>query len=219
MNTYRLNASRLSLLSLLSLITLFLSSCGGDYTPKPSAYLRIDMPEHRYAGIADTIFGAAGLPGGGGWGSLPFTFEANTCAVPTAKDAPRGEVWLDLNYPQWNGVVFLTYMPLHSPGDLRGQVDTSSRLLEKHYQVATGIDEQRYDSDDGTVHAVTWRLRGSKVASTYQFYATDSSRHFLRGALFINQAPNNDSLAPVIEYLQADLDHLVETLRWRTAAR
>ena len=65
------------------------------------------------------------------------------------------------------------------------------------------------------MHSTVWRLRGRNVASTYQFFATDSLHHFLRGALYINRTPNNDSLAPVLEYIQADLDHLIETLRWR----
>ena len=147
--------------------------------------------------------------------TFPFTFEANECIKLKEKGAPRGEIWLDLNYPQWDGVVFLTYKRLHSPADLRGQTDTSTRLLEKHYQFASGIDEQVFESDDHTVHAVKWHLKGKNVASTYQFYATDSAHHFLRGALYINHAPNNDSLAPVLEYMQADLDHLIETLRWR----
>ena len=87
--------------------------------------------------------------------------------------------------------------------------------MESHHQLATGVDEHLYVSDDGVVHAVTWHIKGRQVASTYQFYATDSLHHFLRGALYLDRSPNNDSLSAVLNYLQADLDHLVETLRWR----
>ena len=146
---------------------------------------------------------------------FPFIFEANQCVELAEKDSPKGEVWLDIRYPQWDGVVFLTYKRLTGADDLRGQTDTSIRLMEKHYKFASGIDEQVFESDDHTVHAVTWNIKGPKVASTYQFYATDSVHHFLRGALYLNRAPNNDSLAPVLEYMQADIDHLIETLRWR----
>jgi gliding motility-associated lipoprotein GldD len=58
-------------------------------------------------------------------------------------------------------------------------------------------------------------IRGVNVASMYQFYITDSSKHFIRGALYFDHAPNNDSLAPVIEFLKADIDHLIETFTWR----
>ena len=204
---------------------LALAGCGGgDYSPKPKAYLRIDLPEHEYF-LLDTMHiprGDTAIHNGDTLvfthdfnKTFPFVFEANTCIEWGEKDAPKGERWIDLIYPQWNGVVFLTYKRLGGKDDLRGQTDTSSRLLEKHYQFASGIDERGYEDAEHKVYGTVWHLRGSKVASTYQFFATDSARHFLRGALYINSVPNNDSLAPVLEYMQRDIDHLVETLRWR----
>jgi gliding motility-associated lipoprotein GldD len=203
---------------------LFVSCGGGDYSPKPQAYLRIDMPEHNYWLVdslcthpGDTlVFGTDTMIAiTGSCKTFPFTFEANTRVELREKDAPKGEEWVDLLYPEWDGVVFLTYKRLSGPDDLRGQTDTSSRLLEKHYQFTSGIDEKLFEDTIRHVYATTWHLRGRNVASTYQFMATDREHHFLRGALFINRAPNNDSLAPVLEYIQADLDHLIETLRWR----
>ena len=210
---------------------VLLAACGGrDYTPKPTAYLRIDVPEHRYW-VVDTLpMSIEGQPMPGI--TLPFIFEANESVELTLKK-PRqvctfkadgsikpdrinfDEVWLDIKYPQWDGVVFLTYKGLNGPDDLRGQTDTSTRLLESHYKFATGIDEQVFESDDHAVHAVKWRLKGKNVASTCQFYATDSVHNFLRGAVYLNKAPNNDSLAPILEYIHQDIDHLIETLRWR----
>ena len=191
---------KLKNISLLIAVTTILIGCGGnDYSPKPQAYLRIDMPEHVY------------IP----TDSLPFSFEKNALSQINLKRNLTNEVWVDLVYPQWDGVVFLTYKHLSGPEDLRGQTDTSTRLMESHYQFASGIDEQMFESDDHTVHAVRWHIKGKNVASSYQFYATDSLHHFLRGALYINRTPNNDSLAPVLEYLQADIDHLIETLRWK----
>lgn len=203
---------------------------GGDYSPKPKAYLRIDMPEHNYW-LVDTLpmsIEEQPMPEI----TLPFTFEANDNVELTLKK-PRqvctfnadgsikpdrvkyDEVWLDLKYPQWDGVVYLTYKRLNGAADLRGQTDTSSRLLEKHYQFSSGVSERVYSDADNRVYATVYHLHGNRVASTYQFFATDSSRNFLRGALFLNSIPNNDSLAPVLEYIQADIDHMVETLRWR----
>ena len=203
---------------------LFAACGGGDYTPKPQAFLRIDMPEHSYWLVdslcshpGDTlVFGTDTMIAiTGSCKTFPFTFEANTRVELREKDSPKGEEWVDLLYPEWDGVVFLTYKRLSGPDDLRGQTDTSSRLLEKHYQFTSGIDEKLFEDTIRHVYATTWHLRGRNVASTYQFMATDREHHFLRGALFINRAPNNDSLAPVLEYIQADLDHLIETLRWR----
>ena len=212
------------ILSIVAVATVLAGCGGGDFTPKPRAYLRIDMPEHDYWLVdslcshpGDTlVFGTDTMIAiTGSCKTFPFTFEANTRVGLREKDAPKGEEWVDLLYPEWDGVVFLTYKRLHGADDLRGQTDTSSRLLEKHYQFTSGIDEQEYSNPEANVYGTVYRLRGSRVASTYQFWLTDRERHFLRGALYLNKVPNNDSLAPVIEYIQADLDHLVETLRWR----
>ena len=215
---------------IIPLLCLMLCACRNDYTPKPYAYLRIDMPEHNYW-LVDTLPNSIDghtMPSV----VLPFLFEANDSASLTLKK-PRqvatfmangtvkpdrlkyDEVWLDINYPQWDGVVFLTYHRLQTPDSLRAQVDASTRLLEQHYKVASGIEEQGYEDPEHKVYGTVYYLKGNRVASTCQFWMTDSSRHFLRGALYLNTTPNNDSLAPVIDYIQADIEHLVETLRWR----
>ena len=211
-------------LPLLVVAVLMLCSCHNDYTPKPYAYLRIDLPEHEYflldtmrTNPGDTLVfdGDTAIALTGITKTFPFIFEANQCIEWTEKDAPKGERWIDLMYPQWDGVVFLTYRPLKTPDSLRTQVDESMRLLEQHYKVASGIEEQGYEDPEHKVYGTVYYLKGRKVASTCQFWLTDSTHHFLRGALFLNTSPNNDSLAPVIDYIQADIEHLVETLRWR----
>ena len=208
-----------------ALAALLFAACGGgDYTPKPQAYLRIDMPEHSYW-LVDSLCIHAGdtLTDGtdtvvaitGSCKTFPFTFEANQCVEIKEKSAPKGEEWIDLVYPHWDGVVFLTYKRLNGTADLRGQTDTSSRMLERHYKLSSGVEEQGYEDHDNRVYGTVYYLHGNKVASTMQFWLTDSTRHFLRGALYLNRTPNNDSLAPVLNYIQEDIEHLVETLRWR----
>ena len=208
-----------------ALATMLFAACGGgDYTPKPQAYLRIDMPEHTYWLVdslcthpGDTlVYGTDTMVAiTGSCKTFPFTFEANECIEIKEKGAPKGEEWIDLKYPQWDGVVFLTYKRLSGPDDLRGQIDTSSRLLEKHYKLSSGIEEQGYEDHDNRVFGTVYYLKGNKVASTCQFWLTDSTHHYLRGALYLDRTPNNDSLAPVLRYIQEDIEHLVETLRWR----
>ena len=80
---------------------------------------------------------------------------------------------------------------------------------------SSGVDERQFVNVDEHVYATTYRISGQNVASTFQFWATDSVSNFLRGSLYIDCVPNNDSLAPVLEYLQQDVVHLIETLKWR----
>lgn len=198
---------------MLLLPLLLLVSCGGnDYTPKPKGYMSIDLPEPVYSrvdslsGDFDSIRFDARL--------LPFSFEANEGTQIALKRNDRRLKWVDIKYPELNGVIFLSYIPIRSLKDLAGEVDTSYQLISKHFGFASGIDERQFVDEDARVYATTYRLTGRNVASTFQFWATDSVSHFLRGALYIDCVPNNDSLAPVIEYLQRDINHLIETLSW-----
>ncbi len=187
----------------LLLCTVLLPSCrrGHDYTPKPKAYLRFDFPEKSYT-LCDTV-------------ALPFSFErATESRLLLKKNSPK-EKYIDILYPAYHGVVFLTYKPLRGVQDLAGQVDTSYLLLKMHFDYSNGVEEQRFVNPAGRVYGTTYRIKGSNVASTYQFWLTDSTQHFLRGSLYLDQTPNNDSLAPVLTYLQQDLEHFIETLFWK----
>lgn len=190
--------------TVLIVLSLFLLvACGGKttHTPKPKGYIRFDFPPKSYT-LYDTL-------------PLPFVFENATNAVVELKRNDARLKWVDIKYPEYNGIIFLSYIPLHNVKDLAGEVDTSYQLLSKHFDFASGVDERMFVNKDDNVYASTFRLTGQNVASTYQFWATDSVRHFLRGSLYIDCVPNNDSLAPVLDYLQKDLDHLLETIRWR----
>ena len=179
-----------------------LAACGnGNETPKPQAYLRIDLPPHAYS-VCDTT-------------ALPFTFElSNLAEVQWKKNLPRDK-WFTIAYPKYKGYVFMTYKAMNGVRDLRAQIDTSYKFVEGHFSFSSGIDENKFVDREHRLSGTTYHLKGQNVASTYQFWVTDSNRHFLGGALYIDCTPNNDSLAPVLDYLQEDINHLIETIRWR----
>lgn len=189
--------------TIICIATLLLAACGdADYAPKPSTYLRIDMPEHIYTPCDTAI--------------LPFTFERPTHAqICIKKDTPT-EKYIDITYPRYaNAVIYLTYKHIHGVEALQHQVDTSYRLLSQHFDYSTGVRDQMIDYPTKRVYTTTYQITGQRAASPYQFYATDSLNHFLRGSLFFGVTPNNDSLAPVIDYIEADINHLLESLTWR----
>lgn len=193
--------SRLFLLLGIIAILHMVSCNNHSYTPKPAAYLRLDMPEKSYSDCDTSI--------------LPFSFRYADEALILLKKNTPGMKWVDLAYPSYNGVIYLSYIPLRGPQDLKGQIDTSYELLKPHFSYSSGVDEQNYVDLDNHIYATTYHLKGQNVASTYQFWATDSVHHFLRGALYLNTTPNNDSLAPILDYLQEDIDSLIVSLRWR----
>lgn len=81
-----------------------------------------------------------------------------------------------------------------------------------HTIKAESIQEKYFKKDQ--IFGLIYYIEGNTASST-QFFVTDSTRHFLRGALYFNQHPDKDSLAPVISYLREDIVNLMETVRFR----
>ena len=192
------------ILSLILIATFGIVGCSngdGDYTPKPSAFYRITMPEKDYK-LYDTNI-------------LPFTFEYPEYSQIKIKRNDNDVKFLDLTFPQFNGTVFLTYKTLGGKRTVAGEADTAHQMVAIHYNMASGGHEQSYNDYDNHIYANTYTLKGKSIASTYQFWATDSTKHFLRGAFYINSNPNYDSLQPVYDFIHQDIVHLIETLKWK----
>ncbi len=186
---------------LLSVLVVILASCGdGNYAPKPKAYFRIDTPKPEYRKF-DTL-------------NYPYSFEypvyANILRFP---DKEGEKFWINLDYPQFNGRVHISYKAVNK--NLPQLIDDANMFANKHIPKSNGIGEKLYENPETKVYGVVFDIKGSDVASSYQFFVTDSTKHFLRGALYFNQEPNNDSLEPVIKFIKKDIDHLIETVRWK----
>lgn len=190
---------RSAITACLLLLTL-LPSCQSEpeFTPRPRGYFRITLPPHDYK-----VFDPAGCP---------FTFEIPGYAVPVRDTNRFSEpCWWYLVLPRLNAQVYLTYKPLN--GDVERYLNDTHTLVYKHTTRASSIDEQVIQFNPG-VSGVIYSL-GGEAASATQFFVTDSVRHFLRGAVYFNVAPNADSLAPVQEYLREDVVRMLKTLEWK----
>jgi gliding motility-associated lipoprotein GldD len=77
---------------------------------------------------------------------------------------------------------------------------------------ASGVEESVIKTPSGKTASI-YELEG-EVPSQFQFYISDSSKHFMRGALYFRTATKNDSLAPVIEFIKKDIIHMLNTTKW-----
>jgi gliding motility-associated lipoprotein GldD len=91
-------------------------------------------------------------------------------------------------------------------------MDDSYTLTIKHQVKAYAIDEAILKTPSGKT-AVVVELEG-EVPSQMQFTITDSTRTFLRGALYFNTKVNNDSLKPAIADVKKDMIRMINTLDW-----
>ncbi|MBC7448532.1 MAG: gliding motility lipoprotein GldD [Hymenobacteraceae bacterium] len=187
-----------------ALVGLLMSatSCTPDYTPKPRGWNRIDLPRPTYRPLN---------------GQHPYAFDVSRYAREL-RDSSRFAIhkphWININYPRFKATIQLTYEDLHGrPAALQALIADARKLTSKHEIKASGIREQVLKTRTGLT-ADVFDLSG-EVPSQFQFYVTDSARHFLRGALYFRTAVANDSLAPVIQYLRADAVQMLNTLRFK----
>jgi gliding motility-associated lipoprotein GldD len=91
--------------------------------------------------------------------------------------------------------------------------DAYTLSYKQHTYRASAIQPEPFTTASG-IEGVFFTLKGNAATSS-QFFATDTVKHFLRGALYFNVTPNEDSLAPVTNFLREDLRHLINTLHWK----
>ena len=189
---------RNSIVLLLLLVTAV--SCGNrNPQPKPRGYFRIDMPEKQYVTL-DTM--------------RHYSFEYPTYAIITPDYYSLDEKdWVNVEFPDFKGTIHISYKNVDL--NLSDYVEDVYRMITKHITKATGIRDSVIIDRGRRVYGLVYSLEGEGVASPLQFYLTDSIQHFMRGSVYFNIYPNNDSMQPVIKFISEDVKHLINTLEWK----
>lgn len=144
----------------------------------------------------------------------PYSFETADYSVHIPRETEESETcWFDLSYPQFKAKLHCSYKPIK--GNLAAYLEDSRTLTNKHISQAYNIEELTVAKEKERVFGTIFLVAGSRAASPLQLHLTDSTDHFLRAALYFNVTPNNDSLKPVIDFLEEDIQHLIETFEWK----
>ena len=176
-------------------------SCDRDtnYLPKPRGYFRIDLPEKAYTKV-DTI--------------ERYSFECPVYALVTPDPySPDEKNWVNIEMPSFKGSIHLTHKPVD--GNLGEYLEDVHTMVVKHLQKANGMRDSLIVNEDHHVYGLFIEMDGKGVATPMQFYLTDSTKNFVRGALYFNFKPDNDSMQPVINFIREDIDHLINTFEWK----
>ena len=197
------------------------SACNSTYTSKKTGYYKIDFPERKY-----TRFQQEGFP---------YTFEYPVYAR-VVKDSTyfdqdlQNPYWINLDFPQLGGRIFLSYKAIggkstykvkQPDGTYKDSLGTNVfdlmvkdafELTSKNETVATSIKDSLFHTKNG-ITGVFFRV-GGNAATAKQFFMSDTTKNFFRGALYFDVTPNADSLRPVVDFLQKDIDHLINTFKW-----
>lgn len=184
-------------------LIVFVSSCNSDYTPRPTGYFRIDFPEHSYQ-----LFDEPGYP-------YAFEYPVYARVVKDTsffEDTPENPYWINIEFPGFDGKIYVSYKAVRNNFD-RLIDDAFKMVYTQHTMKASGINDSLMTTPND-ISGIFFRLSGN-TATAHQFFLTDSTRHFLRGALYFDATPNADSLGVVHDFLQKDMNHLIQTLRWK----
>lgn len=185
---------------ILFIITLYFS-CGNDPVPKPKAFLRLEYPKQDYIPIQS---------------GLPFTFEKNIFATDVSDltvSRDKKSIGVNITYPALKGTIYLTYKEVIN-NNIEPYLIDAQNITQKHSQKADEITEQPYMNEEHRVFGMFYEV-GGNAASQSQFYVTDSIKHFVTGSLYFYAKPNYDSILPAAHYLKKDIQHIMETIRWK----
>lgn len=187
----------------LLMATIAMMACNSDYTIRQKGYFKIDLPEHRY-----TAFDQPGYP---------YSFEYPTYSKVVQDSTffeakPENPYWINIEFPSLSGKIYMSYKDV-TKNQFDKLVDDAFKLTYKHSSKATAIRDSLMRTRNG-ITGIFFRV-GGNAATARQFFVTDSTTHFLRGALYFDATPNADSLAVVNDFLEVDMKHLINTLRWK----
>jgi gliding motility-associated lipoprotein GldD len=207
---------------LICALSIFMLACNSTYTSKKDGYFNINLPEKKYQLFDEPNF--------------PYSFEYPVYAK-IVKDStyfdsnPENDFWRNIDFTEFNAKIFLSYKAIGGKALYKVKMQNGMykdsfginvydkmiadafKLTNKNEDIAT----KKKDSIFRTPTNVTGLLfkLGGNVATHRQFFMTDTTKNFIRGALYFYASPNADSIKPVVDFLQKDIDHMITTFKWK----
>ena len=181
-------------------LCITLVCCTQEYSPKPRGYYNIKFPEKKYQTYSS---------------NCPYSFDFPVYAkvLPDVQQNAK-PCWLDVAYPEFNGRIHLSYQSIDSREQFNQLVEDARTFAFKHTVKATAIDEGMISYPERKVYGVYYSIDGN-TASSVQFFLTDSTKNYLRGALYFNEQPRLDSIQPVLDFVKKDIDVMIKSLKWK----
>ncbi len=194
------------LYAMLLFAALFTACTSSPPLPKPRAYPKVVYPEKGYQPYEEE--------------GCPFAFDYPTYARISPDSIHLGDpgynpCWFDIYFPDFDCRIYCSYYRIGEGKTLEELRDDAFELVDWHNKKANYIQEQRIRRGSD-LEGMAFSIEGP-AATPYQFFLTDNQTHFFRGALYFNTQINPDSLAPLYQFVEADLNKLIETFEWREA--
>jgi len=179
------------------ILIILMVACSRDESiiPKQRGYMRIQLPRREYKFYKNK-----------------YSFEIPSTSIVNRDSSFNKKEWFNLYYPYFNATIYFSYI---NGNEINKYEEDSRKFVNKHIEKSTGIEETEIIISKKDIYAMIFDINGSKTASPIQFYLTDRKNNFIRGSLYFDISPNNDSLEPVIKYIREDILHMIKTFNWK----
>ena len=179
-------------------LILLVWGCSDDHsTPRPRAYPRVEYPQHELQPFAQA--------------DCPFTFQFPKYAeVQKKEDHP---CWFDLSMPVFKARLHCSYLPVKDRASFDDMVNDTYTIAGKINERSNYMEESRIKNANG-VGGLQLKFTGP-AASPLHFFLTDTTQHFFKASLYFEAKVKPDSLAPIIEFVEKDMNKLVESFSWK----
>lgn len=200
----------------------FFAACNSPYTSKKTGYFKINLPDKKYQ-----LFDEPGFPY-----SFEYPVYSKIIKDSTYFDSnPENDYWRNIDFPGLNAKIFLSYKAVGGKAlfkvkkvdgtykDSLGinaydkMINDAFTLTNKNDDVATSKKDSLFKTSNN-ISGLLFKL-GGNAATQRQFFMTDTTKNFIRGALYFYASPNADSVRPVVEFIQKDIDHLISSFKWK----
>jgi gliding motility-associated lipoprotein GldD len=183
-------------LLLISVLIMAATGCQeAPGTPKPRAYPRIEFPAKEYK-----EYNVEGCP---------FSFQYPVYAEIRDKDQ---SCWFDLYMPEFEARVHCSYVAIKNKEEYNDLVRDAFVIAYKINERANYMEEMRIRNPQG-IGGLSLQWTGP-AASPVHFFLTDTTSHFFKAALYFDSKVQPDSLAPIVSFIQKDIDQMISTFTW-----
>lgn len=187
-------------------LLIFIAGCGEEAAriPKPRAYPRVDFPMRNLVQFVQP--------------DCPLTFQYPDYMQVIRREnffeeKPAHPCWFDLEVPSLGAKIHCSYSAIESGEGFDGLVTDAFKMADRINQRANYMDEIRLRNAN-SLTGLLMEFSGS-AASPLHFYMTDSTSHFLKASLYFQTKVIPDSLAPITEFLKADIAGIINSMQFR----
>lgn len=174
------------------------------FTPKPRAFPRVIYPERVYQQFNESYC------------DFSFTFPTYAKVQQDTlffNEKPAHPCWFDLDYPDFNARLYCTYYPIDKNNTFERLREDTYKMANKHIVKANAISEVPI-MDNKQIGGFLFRYKGP-TATPLTFFLTDTTSNYLNGALYFESRPRPDSLAPVLAFIQKDIEKMIASFQWK----